>query len=98
MDKFLESILSKVLQIFYIILIAIIGYQIVKAIMGGTWATENIIIGALGIIMAGIFTIVGFLINQGKSIGILEERTKTMGNSLHSLGDDFKSHCTIKHK
>lgn len=49
-----------------------VAYQVLKAIVGGTWATENIIIAGMGIIMAGLFVIVSFLINQAKSIGRLE--------------------------
>lgn len=39
---------------------------------------ENIIIAGMGIILAGLFVIVGFLISQGKVLGILEERTKNI--------------------
>ena len=38
--------------------------------------------------------IVGFLINQGKMLGILEERTKHIGDSLYNLGKDFKEHLS----
>jgi len=61
-----------------------VAYQVLNAILGGTWATENIIIAGVGIVMAGFFVIVGFLINQAKAIGRLEiglkhcfERVKT---------------------
>ncbi len=39
-----------------------------------------------------MFGITGFLINQSKSLGIIEERTKSMGNALTHLGNDFKEH------
>ena len=69
-----------------------VAYQVLSAILGGTWDNENIIIAGMGIILAGLFAIVGFLINQGKSIGVLEERTKNIGESLSNLGKDFKQH------
>lgn len=68
----------------------------IKAIVGGTWETENIIISALGIILSGLFVIVGFLINQSKAIGMLIERTSNLGNSLSHLGKDFKEHRNKK--
>ncbi len=43
-----------------------VAYQVLRAIIGGTWATENIIIAGMGIILSGLFIIVGFLISQGK--------------------------------
>ncbi len=49
-----------------------VAYQVFRAIIGGTWTTENIIISGVGIIMAGLFVIGGFLINQARTIGRLE--------------------------
>ena len=46
----------------------------------------------MGIILAGMFAITGFLINQGQCLGRLEERTKNVGDSLSKLGDDFRGH------
>jgi len=80
------------LQIIYIVLIIYVAYQVLGAIFGGTWATENIIIAGMGVILAGMFVIVGFLINQGKCLGILEERTKNIGESLSNMGVDLKKH------
>ena len=51
----------------------------------------------MGFILAGMFAIIGFLINQGKCLGTLEERTKNLGCSLSNLGRDFKNHLE-KHK
>lgn len=81
-------------KVIFIIILAYVTYQVIKAIIGGTWATENIIIAAMGIILTGIFAIVGFLINQGKCLGTLEERTKNIGESLSNLGRDFKQHLS----
>ena len=83
-------------QIIFVIILIIIGYQVINAIIGETWETENIIIGALGIILSGFFVIVGFLINQGKAIGMLMERTNNIGISLSNLGKDFKEHIKEK--
>lgn len=73
-----------------------LAFQVLIAIFGGTWATENIIIAGMGVILAGMFIIVGFLINQGRELGKLEERTKNIGESLSNLGRDFKEHL-LKH-
>jgi len=92
----LKKILSNIFKILIIILVIVTAYQIIKAIMGSTWATENIIIAGMGIILAGLFVIVGFLINQGNMLGRLDERTKNIGNSLSKLGEDFKQHLEKK--
>ena len=94
----LKKIIIDLLRIIYIIIIIFVAYQVLKAIFGGTWASENIIIAGMGIILAGLFVIVGFLISQVKSIGILEERTKNIGESLSHLGIDFKNHVLEKHR
>lgn len=88
----LRKVITELFRIIYIIIIIYVAYQVLKAILGGTWETENIIIAGMGIILAGMFVIVGFLINQGKCLGTLEERTKNIGDSLHNLGKDFKRH------
>jgi hypothetical protein len=41
-----------------------------------------------------MFVIVGFLINQGKAMGMLEEKTKNIGESLSNLGKDFREHLS----
>lgn len=97
MAKNLKHAFVTIFRIIFILIILYLGYQLLRAIFGGTWATENIIIAGMGIILAGLFVIVGFLINQGKSLGTLEERTKNIGNSLSNLGQDFKEHLS-KHK
>jgi len=94
----LKNILNTVTTLFYLFIFLILSYQITSAIVGGTWETENIIIAALGIIITMLFITAGFLINQGRTIGILEERTKNIGNSLTSLGNDFKNHVSKYHK
>ena len=88
----LEEIIIWLFRIIFIIIMVFVAYQVLSAILGGTWDNENIIIAGMGIILAGLFAIVGFLINQGKSIGVLEERTKNIGESLSNLGKDFKQH------
>jgi hypothetical protein len=92
MDKDLKNFLINLFKIIYIILILYIIYQILRAIFGGSWDAENILIAGMGIILAGMFVIVGFLISQSKCLGILEERTKNIGESLSKLGVDFKQH------
>jgi type III secretory pathway component EscR len=86
------DIIKILIQIIYVVIIIYVIYQLVRALLGGTWATENIIIAGMGIILAGMFVIVGFLINQSKCLGKIDERTTNIGNSLSSLGKDFKEH------
>ena len=72
-------------------------YQVLRALFGGTWSTENIIIGGMSVILSGFFVIFSLSMAQNKSIGILEERTKNMGDSLAKLGNDFKQY-TSRHR
>jgi hypothetical protein len=92
----LKNIIIDTIKILYILLILYVAYQVVKAILGGTWNSENIIIAGIGIILGGMFVIVEFLMNQAKSLGTLEERTKNIGQSLYHLGNDFKQHISKK--
>ena len=94
MDKTLKESIISIFRIIFILIILYVTYQVLKAIIGGTWATENIIIAGMGVILAGLFVIVGFLINQGKMLGMLEERTQNIGTSLSNLGRDFKEHLS----
>ncbi|MFA6023020.1 MAG: hypothetical protein WC781_02955 [Candidatus Pacearchaeota archaeon] len=96
MNKEFSDIIRIVGYIFLIILLVVIIYQVIRAIFGGTWQTENIIIGALGVILSALFVIVGFLVYQSNTIGKIEERTKTIGESLPNLGRDFKEHVKDK--
>ncbi len=98
MVKDLREIVVELFRLVYAIIMLYVAYQVLRAIFSGTWETENIIIAALGIILSGIFVIVGFLINQGTSIGRLEERTKNIGDSLSNLGKDFKNHMAEMHR
>ncbi len=88
----LGELVNGLFRIIFIIIMIYVAFQVLRAILGGTWGTENIIIAGMGIILAGLFVIVGFLINQGRGLGTLEERTKNIGDSLSNLGKDFKGH------
>ena len=92
----LKNIIKDLFKAIYIIIIIYVVYQVLKAITGGTWATENIMIAGIGVILTALFIIFGFLINQGRYIGKLEERTKNIGDSLSNLGKDFKEHLNKK--
>lgn len=87
-----KKFIINLIKIIYIILIIFVAYQVLLAIIGGTWSTENIIIAGMGMIISGMFAIVGFLIIQSKQFGVLNERTKNIGRSLSKLGEDFKKH------
>lgn len=93
----LKETIAGLFRIIYIIILLYVAYQVLRAIFGGTWESENIIIAGMGVILAGMFVIVSFLISQGKCLGILEERTKHIGDALSSLGKDFKEHLS-KHE
>ena len=93
-DLDLKEFIVELFRIIFILIMLFVIYQVLRAVLGGTWATENIIIAGMGIILAGLFVIVGFLINQGKALGMLEERTKNIGDSLFNLGRDFKEHLS----
>ncbi|MBS3080560.1 hypothetical protein J4221_03750 [Candidatus Pacearchaeota archaeon] len=100
----IKTVFINLLKIFYLILILFLAYQVIKVIIGGTWETENIIIAGMGVIIAGMFVIVGFLINQGIILGMVDERTrglnervKNIGDSLIKLGGDFKKHLQEFH-
>jgi len=97
MAEDLKKIIKTLIQIIYVIVFVYVVYQVLRAIFGGTWATENIMIAGMGVILAGMFVIVGFLINQGNCLGKLEERTKNLGDSLTSMGRDLKEHL-VKNK
>ena len=94
MAKYLGEIITELFRIILIIIMVYVASQVLKAILSGTWATENIIIAGMGVILAGMFVIVGFLINQGRALGMLEERTKNIGESLFNLGRAFKEHLS----
>ena len=97
MVKDLGELIIELFRIIFILIMIYVAFQVLRAVIGGTWATENIIIAGMGIILAGMFVIVGFLINQGKVLGMLEERTKNIGNGLFNLGKDFREHLS-KHR
>ena len=88
MADFLEDIrefIKIIFEVIYLIIIIFVTYQVLHAVLGGTWASENIIIAGVGIIMAGLFVIVGFLISQSKILGKLEERTHNFDKRLEKL-------------
>jgi hypothetical protein len=85
----LKYFVIALLKIAFLVFVFYIAYQILLAIIGGTWETENILIAGMGIILGGMFDIVGFLINQGNSLGILHERTRHMNDRLYNLERNF---------
>ena len=88
----LRDLIKGLIQVIYIVIFVYVGFQVIRAILGGTWESENIIIAGIGILLSGLFVIVGFLVNQCRSMGILEERTRNMSQSLSKLGEDFRGH------
>lgn len=80
-NKKTERIIEIVLVIFGLFLLI----QIIKLIAGGSWTTEDIIIGLLIFNLGSIFTI-GLLVAQLKS------DHKHLKGQFRSLADDFKLH------
>tara|TARA_B100001971_G_C18030972_1_gene452527 strand:+ start:488 stop:766 length:279 start_codon:yes stop_codon:yes gene_type:complete len=83
----IREILVKLFMIIFILIMALIIYQVLRAIFGGTWENENIIISGVGIMMTGVFVIVGFLINQARSIGRMEVGLKGCFERVKRLED-----------
>ena len=90
------EIAVELIRAIFILFVLYIMYQVIRAILGGTWATENIIIAGMGIILAGLFVIVGFQINQSNSIGKLEEKTRNIEQNLNNLQGEFRDYKDVK--
>ncbi len=86
----LAEFIEELFRIIIIIIMVYVAYQVLLAIIGGTWATENIIIAGIGIILTGLFVIVGFLIHQAGIIGKLDERTNGFEKRLEKLENKKK--------
>lgn len=71
------------------ILIALFGLflliQIIRKILGGSWSTEDIIIGLLLFNLGSIFTI-GMIVAQ------LRSDHRNLKGQFRSLAEDFKEH------
>jgi len=59
----LKELVVDLFRIIYIIILVFVAYQVLRAVLGGTWESENIMIAGMGVILSGMFVIVGFLIN-----------------------------------
>ena len=85
----IKELINSTLWIFYLLAIVYLIYQVLRAIFGGTWVTENIILGGIGIIITGVFTMVGFMYAQSNTLGRLEERSKHFDNKLINFENRF---------
>ena len=81
----IEESIKSFLGVIYLIFIIYICYQIFLAISGGTWSTENIIVAGIGIIITGMFAILGFQVNQSKTLGKIEERTRFLEENIREI-------------
>ena len=54
--------LELIAQIFFYIFALIVAYQILRAIFGGTWDTQDIVIALMILNLTATFTIVGYII------------------------------------
>lgn len=84
---------------FYILLIILAGfiiYQIIRKILGGSWTTESIIVTLTITIIASFFVMAGFLINQAKTLGKIENELTNLKTSFCTLAKDFKQHLSYE--
>ena len=87
----LKNIISILGYILFVIMIVIVGYQVIKLIIGGTWEFQDIIIALLVVIITGLFTIF-------TKLAVLGERTKYIGESVKKLRNDFREHINESHR
>lgn len=80
--KNMNWFLKRLFMIVYLALAVYVAYQIIRAIFGGTWSSENVLIASSGVILTGLFVVLGFLINQSFVLGRLDERTKNMDERI----------------
>lgn len=86
-DGKIEKIVEFLLILFGIFLL----FQILRSILGGSWSTEDIIIGLLIFNLGGLFTI-GMLVAQVRSDhGHLKDQ-------FSSLANDFKTYMMKRQK
>jgi hypothetical protein len=81
LDPKVEKMLEVLLTIFAIYLLI----QILRQILGGSWTSEDIVLGILIFNTGSIFT-VGLMLAQ------LRSDHEHLGNQFKSLADDFKAH------
>lgn len=91
----LEDILENILFVLLILFIIFIGYQILRAIFGGSWTDEQIAIGLMTIVLSSFFVIVGYLINQARAIGKIESNISNLNERFKNMGKDLKEHLSL---
>ena len=67
-----RRIFFEIIRLLYLIFMIFLAFQILKAIFGGTWETENIILAGMGIVLTGVFGVLTILISQGTKIGKMQ--------------------------
>jgi len=71
------------------VIIALIGIfiliQIIRKVLGGSWSTEDLVIGLLLFNFGSLFTI-------GMMVAQLRSEHKNLRNQFRSLAEDFKEH------
>jgi len=76
-----KNLIKYAIWIIYIFLIVYISYQVLLAILGGSWATEDIIMSGIGLIITGMFSLFGILAVQSRNLGKIDERTKYLAET-----------------
>lgn len=84
-DLLVNKRVERVVEILVVLFGLFLLIQILRKIMGGSWGTEDIIIGLLIFNLGSIFTI-GVMVAQIKS------DHNHLRNQFKSLANDFKSH------
>ena len=80
-----KELIKTILRIIFLLAVVYIIYQVLVSVFGGSWATENIILGGIGIIITWVFTMVAFMFIQSQTLGRLEERTKHFENRFLNI-------------
>lgn len=86
-DESVEKTVELLLILFGLFLL----FQIIRNMLGGSWSTEDIIIGLLIFNLGGLFTI-GIIAAQ------LRSDHDHLKNQFGSLANDFKSHLQRRQK
>lgn len=87
MSDFAE-LLSTIAQVIAYVLAILVVIQLVRAILGGTWAIEDIILALVILNLTVTFGVSGYLIHMNDKISKVE--TKVVGHIQWHKGKDEK--------
>ncbi len=81
----LTELLNLIIGIALLLFAIFLAYQILSAIFGGSWSTENIIISLLIFNVSVTFTI-------GYNLAAVKSDLRHLSESFRHLASDFKAH------